>query len=57
MLVRCWICAVFFSENVMQNLLIFSDGMGFSILGLLLLVFSAGIFDMMLLGGTSRHIG
>jgi hypothetical protein len=47
---------VFVSENWMQNMLMFSGGMGFSILGLL---FDAGacFFDIMLLGGISRHIG
>jgi hypothetical protein len=40
----------------MQNMLMFSGGMGFSNLGLL---FGVGVcfFDIMLLGGISRHIG
>jgi hypothetical protein len=56
MLVSCRIWLVFVSENWMQNMLMFSGGMGFSILGLL---FDAGacFFDIMLLGGISRHIG
>jgi hypothetical protein len=56
MFVRCWIWFVFFSENLIQNMLIVSGGMGFSILGLL---FGMGVcfFAMMLLGGIFRHIG
>jgi hypothetical protein len=47
---------VFCSENLIQNMLIFSGGMGFNILGLL---FSVGVcfFAIMLLGGIFRHIG
>jgi hypothetical protein len=47
---------VFCSENLIQNLLMFSSGMGFNILGLL---FSVGLcfFAIMLLGGIFRHIG
>jgi hypothetical protein len=47
---------VFFSENFIQNMLIFSSGMGFNILGLL---FGMGVcfFAIMLLGGIFRHIG
>jgi hypothetical protein len=41
----------------MQNLLMFSGGMGFSILGLLLFSEGRCFFDMMLFGGISRHIG
>jgi hypothetical protein len=48
---------LFVSENLMQNLLIFSGGRGFNILGLLLFSMGVGFFDMMLLGGMSRHIG
>jgi hypothetical protein len=44
-------------KNLMQNLLIFSGGMEFSILGLLLFDAGAGIFDIMLLEGISRHTG
>ena len=55
--VICWICVVFFSENLMQNLLIFSSGMGFSILGWLLFVGGVGVLKIMLLEGISRHIG
>jgi hypothetical protein len=40
----------------MQNLLIFSGGIGFNILGLLLFGVGVCFFDMML-GGMSRHIG
>jgi hypothetical protein len=35
----------------------FSGGIGFSILGLLLFDAGACIFDIMILGGISRHIG
>jgi hypothetical protein len=47
---------VFFFENLIQNMLIFSGRMGFSILGLL---FGVGVcfFAIMLLGGIFRHIG
>jgi hypothetical protein len=41
----------------MQNILMFLGGTGFSILGLLLFDVSVYFFDMMLLGGISRHIG
>jgi hypothetical protein len=41
----------------MQNLLMFSGGIGFNILGLLLFGVGVCFFDMMLLGGMSRHIG
>jgi hypothetical protein len=47
---------VFVSENLMQNMLMFSGGMGFSILDFLFCT-SMCFFDMMLLGGISRHIG
>jgi hypothetical protein len=47
---------VFCSKNLIQNMLIFSGGMGFNIFGLL---FTVGVrfFAIMLLGGTFRHIG
>jgi hypothetical protein len=47
---------VFVYENLTRNMLMFSGGMGFSILGLL---FGADVcfFDIMLLGGISRKIG
>jgi hypothetical protein len=48
---------VFFSENWMQNMLMFSGGMGFSILGLLLIGAATCFFDIRLLGGISRLIG
>ena len=57
MLVSCWIFVVLFSENLMQNWLIFSGGMGFSILGALLFGVGMGIFDIIILEGISRHIG
>ena len=41
----------------MQNLLIFFGGMGFSILGLLSFEVGVGVFDIILLGGISGHIG
>jgi hypothetical protein len=41
----------------MQNLLMFSGGMGFSILGLLFFGVGRCFFYMMLFGGISRHIG
>ena len=41
----------------MQNLLIFSSGMGFSILGLLFFEAGVGIFNIVLLEEISRHIG
>jgi hypothetical protein len=41
----------------MQNMLMFSGGMGFSVLGLLLFDAGACFFDIMLLGEISRHIG
>jgi hypothetical protein len=47
---------VFCSENLIQNVLIFSDGMGFNILGLLSGV-GVCFFAIMLLGGIFRHIG
>jgi hypothetical protein len=47
---------VFVSENLIRNMLMFSGGMGFSILDLLLEA-DVCFFDMMLLGGVSRHIG
>jgi hypothetical protein len=48
---------VFFSENSIQNLLLFSSRIGFSIF--VLLEFGVGmcILDMMLLGGMQRFIG
>jgi hypothetical protein len=54
--VSCCIWFVFVSENLIQNMLMFSGGMGFSILGLL---FDVGVcfFAIILLGGISRHIG
>jgi hypothetical protein len=48
---------VFVSENLKLNLLMFSGGMGFSILGLLLFSVDRCFFAMMLFGGISRHIG
>jgi hypothetical protein len=47
---------VFCSENLIQNILIFSGGMGFNILGLLSGV-GVYFFAIMLLGGVFRHIG
>jgi hypothetical protein len=41
----------------MQNWLIFSGGMGFSIFGLLEFGVGRIFFDMMLLGGMRRFIG
>ena len=41
----------------MQNRLIFSSSMGFSIFGVLLYGIGVGIFEIMLLGGISGHIG
>jgi hypothetical protein len=41
----------------MQNMLMFSGGMGFSILGLLLIGAATCFFDISLLGGISRLIG
>jgi hypothetical protein len=41
----------------MQNLLMFSGGMGLSILGLLLFGVGRCFFHKMLFGGISRHIG
>jgi hypothetical protein len=57
MFVSCCIGLVFVFENFMQNMLMFSGGMEFSILGLFL--FGAGVFFfyIMLLGGISKHIG
>jgi hypothetical protein len=45
---------VFVSKNLIQNMLMFPSGLGFSILGLL---FGMGVcfFDIMLLGGISRQ--
>jgi hypothetical protein len=48
---------VIVSENLKLNLLMFSGGMGFSILGLLLFSVDRCFFAMMLFGGISRHIG
>jgi hypothetical protein len=47
---------VFVYENLIQNILMFFGGMGFSILGLL---FGVGVyfFAIILLGGMFRHIG
>ena len=56
-LISCCIFVVFFSENLMQNWLIFSGGIGFSILGVLLFGFGVGSFEMILLGGIFRHMG
>jgi hypothetical protein len=55
--ISCRIWSVFVSENLMQNLLMFYSGMGFSILGVLLFGVGVCFFAMMLLGGMSRHIG
>jgi hypothetical protein len=41
----------------MQNMLMFSGGMGFSILCMLLFDVCACFFDMMKLGGISKHTG
>ena len=41
----------------MQNWLMFSGGMGFSILGVLLFGARVGSFDMIWLEGIFRHIG
>jgi hypothetical protein len=57
MLVSCRIWLVFVSKNWMQNMLMFSSGMGFNILGLLLFDAGTCFFDIMLLDGISRHIG
>ena len=58
--VGCWLFVEFvwyvFLENLMQNLLIFFGGMGFSILDLLLFEAGVGILDIILLEGISRHI-
>jgi hypothetical protein len=48
---------MFFSENWMQNLLMFSGGMGLSIFGLLELDGGGCFLDIMLLGGIYRFIG
>jgi hypothetical protein len=47
---------VFYSENLIQNILIFYGGMGFNILGLFSGV-GVCFFVIMLLGGTFRHTG
>ena len=56
-LVICWIWLVFFSKNLMQNMLMFLGSMGFSILGLLLFDVGVCFSDIMLLGEISKHIG
>jgi hypothetical protein len=48
---------VLFSENLMQNWLMFSGGMGVSIFGLLEFGIGRCFLDMMLLGGIYRFIG
>jgi hypothetical protein len=48
---------VFVSENLIQNMLMFSSGMEFSNLSLLLFGTGVCFFYIMLLGGISRHIG
>jgi hypothetical protein len=48
---------VFVSKNLMQNMLMFLGGMGFSILGLFMFDAGAHFFDIILLGGMSRYIG
>jgi hypothetical protein len=47
---------VFVSENLIQNMLMFSGGMGFSNLGLLFDVVVC-FFFIILFGGILRHIG
>jgi hypothetical protein len=48
---------VLFSENLIQNWLMFSVGIGFSIFGLLGFGVGRGFLDIMLLGGIYRFIG
>jgi hypothetical protein len=51
-------CRIFINWcTLMQNWLIFSGGMGFSIFGLLEFGVGRIFFDMMLLGGMRRFIG
>jgi hypothetical protein len=50
-LINCCIRAVLFSENLTQNWLMFSSGMGFSIFGLLEFGVGRCFFAIMLLGG------
>ena len=57
MVVMFCIWVVCFSENLLQNLFIFSGGIGLRILGLMLFGVGVGSFEIMMLGGTSRHIG
>ena len=47
---------MFVSENLIQNILMFSGGIGFNILVLLLFNVVGCFFDMMLFGGISRHM-
>jgi hypothetical protein len=48
---------VLFSENLIQNWLMFSVGMGFRIFGFLEFGVWRGFLDIMLLGGIYRFIG
>jgi hypothetical protein len=48
---------VLFSKNLIQNWLMFSGGMGFSIFGLLEFGVGRCFLDIMLLGGIWRVMG
>jgi hypothetical protein len=56
-LINWYIKVVLFSENLIQNWLMFSGGMGFSIFGLLEFGVGMCFLAMMLLGGMYRFLG
>jgi hypothetical protein len=56
-LINWCIKVVLFSENLMQNWLMFSGGMGFSIFGLLEFGVCMCFLAIMLLGGIYRFMG
>ena len=57
MLISWYIKVVLFSENLIQNRLMFLGGMGFSIFGLLGFGVGRCFLAMMLLGGIYRFMG